>query len=87
MPRRSVCNPDDALAYNNRGILWRELGDVNRAIADFDEAIRRNPQPRSDVTGPGFVNVYTNRGLAWQAKGDYERALADYDKGIATRSQ
>jgi tetratricopeptide (TPR) repeat protein len=74
--------PDDALPYNNRGILWRELGDIDRAIADFDEAIRRNPQPRSDTAGSGFVNVYTNRALAWQAKGDFERALADYDKGI-----
>ena len=36
---------DAALAdvYNSRGELWRKTGDRRRALADFDAAIKRNP--------------------------------------------
>src|SRR5687767_10836069 len=34
---------DRAIAYNLRGIAYRDKGDPDRAIADFNEAIRLNP--------------------------------------------
>ena len=36
-------NPNDAEAYNNRGIAYRKKGDLNRAIDDFTHAIALNP--------------------------------------------
>jgi len=36
-------NPDDASAYNNRGITKAMLGDTKGAIEDFDQAIKLNP--------------------------------------------
>ena len=33
-------NPQDPDNYNKRGMLYHELGQYNRAITDFDEAIR-----------------------------------------------
>jgi len=36
-------NPVYAIAYNNRGVAFAYLGDFNRALADFNEALRLNP--------------------------------------------
>jgi tetratricopeptide (TPR) repeat protein len=64
---------DLAWAYNNRGLAWRAKGDTDRAIADYNEAIRLDPK-----VAPPFNNC----GLAWRAKGDLERAMADYNEAI-----
>lgn len=47
--------------------------DYDLAIANYSEAIRRDP---------GFLLAYLNRGNAYSAKGDYDRAIADYTKTI-----
>ena len=54
----------------NRGIAWRRKGDLDRAIADYDQAIRLNPT----------AAAYNNRGSAWHAKGENERAIADLNR-------
>lgn len=59
--------------HYNRGIEWAAKGDHDRAIADYDAAIRLNPR-NSDA--------YYNRGTAWGNKGDHDRAIADYDVAI-----
>jgi tetratricopeptide (TPR) repeat protein len=75
-------DPNNALAYNDRGVLWREKGDPDRAIADFTRAIEIEALPHSDLPGSGHVNVFANRALAYEAKGDLDRALADFDAAI-----
>ena len=75
-------DPSNALAHNDRGVLWREKGDPDRAIADFTRAIEVEALPHSDLPGSGHVNVYGNRALAYAAKGDLGRALADFDAAI-----
>ena len=47
--------PEYAAAYNNRGIAYRSLGQQERAIEDYNEALRLNPQN---------LLPYTNRGAA-----------------------
>lgn len=47
--------------------------DKTKAIADFNEVIRRIPT---------YSGAYTNRALAWSFKGDKERAIADYTEAI-----
>jgi tetratricopeptide (TPR) repeat protein len=39
-----------AIAYTKRGIAWRDKGDLDRAIADCDEAIRL------DAKAPAYVD-------------------------------
>lgn len=51
---------------------WAAQGDREKAIADYDEAIRLAP------TAVAFIN----RGNAWLGIGDNDRAIADYDKAI-----
>ena len=66
-------NPNDAEAYNNRGVTYGKKGDFDRAIDDFDKAIQLN----SDS-----AEAYNNRGIAYSGKGDFDRAIADFGKAI-----
>ena len=71
--RRSGSIPSDAIAFNNRGIAYHDKGDNDRAIADYDEAIRLDPK---------FARAFINRGNAYRDKGDNDRAIADYNEAI-----
>jgi tetratricopeptide (TPR) repeat protein len=64
---------EEALAANDRGVASFKKGEVDKAIADFTEAIRLNPK---------VVSAYVNRALAANTKGQLERALADCDAAI-----
>jgi tetratricopeptide (TPR) repeat protein len=65
-------------AFVNRGIAYRRAGDIERAVNDYDEAIRLNP---------GAADAFNNRGNAWRARGQFERALRDYDEAIRLKPQ
>jgi tetratricopeptide (TPR) repeat protein len=54
--------------YQARGTAWYRLGEFDRAIADYTNAI--------DIS-PSYIRAYYNRALAWEAKGDYDEALDD----------
>ena len=62
-----------AIAFTNRGLAYKSKGLWNRAIADYDEAIRLMPE---------MVFAFNNRGNAYYHKGQFERALRDYDEAI-----
>lgn len=59
--------------YSNRGNAYHAKGDEDRAISDYDQAIRLNPK---------FANAYGGRGNAYQSKGDNDRAMVDYNEAI-----
>ena len=65
-PSGSIANYD--VAYNNRGTAWRAKGDLNRAMADFDAAVRVNPS---------FALAFHNRASAHHDRSDFDRAIAD----------
>ncbi len=62
---------DLANLYINRGYERKAKGDVDGAIADYNQGIRLNP---SDAI------AYNNRGNARRDKGDIDGAIADYDQ-------
>ncbi len=66
-------NPNDWIAYNNRGRSKGKLGKSQNAISDFDEAIRLNPK---------FYGAYNNRGLAKRNLSKFEDSLSDFDAAI-----
>ena len=66
-------NPANDGAYVNRGIAYRRLGDIDRAIRDYDQAIRVNPLA---------ADAFNNRGNAFRARHEHERAMRDYDEAI-----
>ena len=66
-------NPEDAIAYNNRGNIYANLEKYEEALKDHDKAIDLNPEA---------VEIYNNRGNVYDDLEKYEEALKDYDKAI-----
>ena len=67
----SALEPQDAEAYNNRGLAYFDKGNLDQAITDYDQAIALDPR---------FAPAYLNRGLAYVTTGRYDQALADLGK-------
>jgi tetratricopeptide (TPR) repeat protein len=68
--------PDDralAMALCSRAFGLTEKRELDRAMADLDEAIRLHPT---------YPCSFNNRGRVWAFKGDLKRAIADYDTAI-----
>ena len=68
-------HPDWVAGYFNRGNAYFAKGAFDPAIADYEEALRRDPHdPPSTLW---------NRGNAYAEKRDYRRAIEDYDRVIS----
>ena len=66
-------NEARATAFNNRGVAYRDKADYDKALQDFDEALK---------LAPSDVGTLVHRGRAYRGKGDHARALADFDAAI-----
>ena len=55
-------------------MAYGQKGDHDKAIADFTEAIRHNPD--------FAANCICNRGIAYEKKGDHDKAIADFNEAI-----
>jgi lipoprotein NlpI len=62
-----------ARAYFNRGRAYSDRGDYDRAIADFNDALRIEPN---------YPDAFNGRGIAYVGKADYPRAVGDFDRAI-----
>jgi len=60
----SESDSNRALALHMRGLAYVARGDNDRAITDYNEAIRLNPT---------YGLTFNERGLAYKAKGDVDR--------------
>jgi tetratricopeptide (TPR) repeat protein len=67
-----------AIAFHNRGGIYKERKDYDRAIADYSEAIKLDPQ---------FVNGLLNRGTAYDSKGDNGAAAGDFGRVIELKPE
>jgi tetratricopeptide (TPR) repeat protein len=65
---------DLSFAYAHRGFAYNMKGMADRALRDFEEAIRLDH--RND-------NAYFGRGNVFYNRSDYERALLDFGRAIA----
>jgi lipoprotein NlpI len=64
---------DLAIAFNNRGLAYYNKKDYDRAIQDFDQAIRFEPDA---------ADYFYRRGLAYFEKNDYSRAIRNFDEAL-----
>ncbi|MEK6949431.1 MAG: tetratricopeptide repeat protein [Nanoarchaeota archaeon] len=62
-----------ANAYNNRGATRADKGNLDKAIEDYNEAIRLDPN---------FVEAYNNRGNARARKDNLDEAIDDYNEAV-----
>ena len=67
----ATSDEDSSAAYHTRGAARAALGDYDKAITDFDAAIRLNPETA--------IN-YLDRGLAKETLGEMDAAKADFEK-------
>jgi tetratricopeptide (TPR) repeat protein len=65
--------PELAAAYNNRAFAHRFSKDYDRAIQDYNDAIRLKPN---------WAVPYNNRGVTYRRKGEYDKAIKDYTHAI-----
>jgi len=90
--------PADQLAdaFRTRGNAYVRMHDSDRAIQDFNEAIRMYPpimnrKPRDKVAAR-LAEIFLAesldlRGNAYNAKGDYDRAIQDYSDALRMNPQ
>ena len=71
-------NPKNALAYCNRAVVYLNLQDNSKALADCNKAIEMNPN---------YALNYYNRGVANFNLQNYEQSVKDYTKAIELDSQ
>ena len=69
----SAQQPRDASAYAKRGQERFAKRDYDKAIADFTEAIRLEPETPEH---------YIDRGWVWHTTGKYDKAVGDFNKAV-----
>jgi tetratricopeptide (TPR) repeat protein len=66
-------NPNDASAYNNRGLAYDNLDKDDLAIADYDKAVELNPE---------YGDAFKNLAKTYGRRGYYKQAILFYDRVI-----
>ena len=69
-------NTQNGAAYYNRAGLYVTIGDLNRALEDYTEAIRINPKN---------AEAYYNRGIVQVKMKQYDQAVQDFQKVIVIK--
>jgi tetratricopeptide (TPR) repeat protein len=69
----SLSDANLAVVLASRGVAYDIKGDTDRAIDDFDTAIRLYPD---------YGKTYIYRGVAWAKKRDFNRASVDFTDAI-----
>ncbi|MBD2597379.1 hypothetical protein BCD64_28010 [Nostoc sp. MBR 210] len=65
--------PHNAADYNNRGLIYFQSGEKQKAFCDYNTALNLNPN---------LASAYNNRANYYAACGELAAALADYDQAI-----
>jgi len=63
----------DANLYSDRGLVWYAKGRYDQAIADFDRAIKIDPD---------FASAYIDRGIILHRKSEFNLAFAAVNQAI-----
>ncbi|MDZ8139711.1 MAG: tetratricopeptide repeat protein [Nostoc sp. DedQUE04] len=66
-------HPDNAVDYNNRGLIYFQSGEREKALYDYNTALKLNPY---------LASAYNNRANYYAACGELAVAIADYDRAI-----
>lgn len=72
-PASGQSSNTNAVTYYNRGLEFQRKGNIDKAIADYTQAIRHDPS---------YTQAYNYRGFAYYNKNEYDRAIADFSLAI-----
>lgn len=70
----ALTGEDVTHAYRLRGLAYRDANDYERAIEDFDEALRLQP---------GNASILFERAGTFTSLGEFSSAISDYDSCLA----
>ncbi len=70
---------EEIQAFFKRGNAWLEKKEYDKAIEEYDEAIRLY---EIDLLSAGYASLFHNRAIAWAGKKEYDKAIADYDEAV-----
>lgn len=68
-----TCNPTSAVDYNNRGLIYFQSGQREKALADYNRALQLNPE---------LDSAYNNRANHYASVGQMAEALSDYEMAL-----
>lgn len=68
-----LSNGDRSFAHHHRGLGYLLQQNFDRAIVEFNEALRADPTN---------IRSLNSRGNAWRGKGEIDNAIADYEAAI-----
>ena len=66
-------NPTDANGYYSQGLAFAEQGDYRGALANYEQAIKLDPN---------YAEAYVGRGVAYSNLGEKQKAIDDYSQAI-----
>jgi tetratricopeptide (TPR) repeat protein len=66
-------SPDSADVHHNLGIAYASKGQLDRAVAEFQETLRMKPD---------YVNAHKNLGVAYESQGQLDRAIAEFQETL-----
>ena len=69
-------NKEDAQPYWTRGFARSNLGKLDEAIADFTEALNKEPDPYKQS------QILNHRAKAWRFAGNYDKAISDVNSAL-----
>jgi len=72
--REIKINPNNAVAYLERGLCYGEKGNDNQAIRDFNRAIEIDPD---------YAEAYNNRAIGYFYKKEYKKTWKNLHKAEA----
>jgi tetratricopeptide (TPR) repeat protein len=75
-------DPDNVAAYTLRGDAYGELGQSDRAIASYNEAVRLIESRSVEVSHELAATAYNNRGNEYLRMGQPDRTIADCTKAM-----
>lgn len=64
---------DNPALWNKTGIAWHQLGQLDRAKADYEQALKLRP---------AYAEAQNNIGTVYYAQKSYRRAIAAYKKAL-----
>jgi serine/threonine protein kinase/WD40 repeat protein/Flp pilus assembly protein TadD len=72
-------NPDDAGYYRQRAAIYDRLGDLQKAVADYDEAIQRKSKSSAS---PRMADLYLKRARLQSRLGYFAQAIDDLNEAV-----
>jgi len=67
-------------ARHRAEVMGIKVEDVDKAIAEYADALKKNPN--DDSAKSSLASVYYIRGVTFTSKGEHDKAIADYSEAI-----